>query len=245
MAAPWERLGTSRAAIDRAGDALRNWSTSGILLGPTEQEAMELLAAFRGQFNLPLTKVVMGLKSAVGTSGGLVGGKEVVGQRLKRQPRIISKLVRFPRMELSRMQDVAGCRAVLPDLVTVKSVQYRVEHQKSEVVSIDDYNDDPKPSGYRAVHLVVRRDGTLIEVQLRTGWQQEWATLVEDLDGTYGLRLKDDRGPDEVMSYLRLLALAQLERYAEGVIRRSVLRRLGGAREVAGEWLEASRGLRR
>lgn len=81
---------------------------------------MALLAAFRGQFNVPLTKVVMGLRSAVRTSEGLVDGRAVVGQRLKRQPRIITKLARFPRMELSRMQDVGGCRAVLPDLPTVQ-----------------------------------------------------------------------------------------------------------------------------
>lgn len=124
-----------------------------------------------------------------------------------------------------------------------KSVRYRIERQKSEVVSVDDYNDAPKPSGYRAVHIVVRRDGSLIEIQLRTMWQQQWATLVEDLDGAYRLSLKDEQGPMEVLEYLRLLAEAQLQYYADGAVKQSLVRRVGAARDLATEWL-ASMGPR-
>lgn len=140
---------------------------------------MELLAAFRAEFNVPLTKVVMGLRSAVGASNAPV----IVGQRLKRQPRIIAKLVRFPEMRLTRMQDIGGCRAILPDVGAAAAVRARILRQKSELVDEDDYIATPKASGYRGIHLIVRRDGTLIEIQLRTTWQQAWATLVEDLDG--------------------------------------------------------------
>ena len=45
-----------------------------------------------------------------------------------------------------------------------------------------------------------------LEIQLRTPWQQEWATLVENLDGTYRLTLKDEAGAAEILDYLRLLA---------------------------------------
>lgn len=194
---------------------------------------MELLSAFRAEFNVPLTKVVMGLRSAVETAKAPV----VVAQRLKRQPRIITKLTRFPQMDLSRMQDIGGCRAILPDHYAVKRVQRRVERQTSKVVSMDDYNEAPKPSGYRAVHMVVERDGTLVEMQLRTTWQQEWATLVEDIDGAYGLTLKDDEGADEVLGYLRLLATAQEARYAAGRFDAPGARQLNEARQVAVDWL--------
>ncbi len=36
-----------------------------------------------------------------------------------------------------------------------------------------------------------------METQLRTTWQQEWATLVEDIDGAYGLTVKDDEGAEK------------------------------------------------
>ena len=42
-----------------------------------------------------------------------VRGRSFVVQRLKRLPSIISKLERLPRIRLSKMQDIGGCRAVL------------------------------------------------------------------------------------------------------------------------------------
>ena len=41
-----------------------------------------------------------------------------VSQRMKRVPTIIDKLLREPTLLLSRMQDIGGCRAMLPTLVT-------------------------------------------------------------------------------------------------------------------------------
>ncbi len=51
---------------------------------------MDLLDAYRAEFSEPLTKVVMGLRSALRTERVPV----IVAQRLKRQPRIIGKLIR-------------------------------------------------------------------------------------------------------------------------------------------------------
>ena len=196
---------------------------------------MELLSLYRAEYTVPLTKVVMGVRSAARTEHAAA----IVGQRLKRQPRIVAKLVRFPHMELSRMQDIGGCRAILPSTGTVAAVLRRIERQKSEVVSIDDYNRSPKPTGYRAIHVVVKRDGTLVEIQLRTPWQQDWATLVENLDGTYGLTLKDESGAAEILDYLRLLADAMHARYALGRLEAERVRSLESARTVAAAWLAA------
>ena len=49
-----------------------------------------------------------------------------VAQRLKRVPAIMLKLVRFPNMDLSRMQYVGGCRAVLVDHGEINGVAPRV-----------------------------------------------------------------------------------------------------------------------
>jgi len=71
----------------------------------------------------------------------------------------------------------------------------------------------PKPDGYRAKHLVVRKDGVLIEVQLRTATQHAWAELVEQLDRDHGLQLKARRADSRVTATLQRASetFAQLE----------------------------------
>lgn len=116
-------------------------------------------------------------------------------------------------------------------------VQRRLERQRSRIVRLFDYNATPKDSGYRAAHIVVERDGALIEIQIRTPWQQSWADLVENLDGAYGLTLKDEEGPFEVIEYLRVLAAGYHERNDSGYVGRKRLRDIETARANALEWL--------
>src|SRR5262245_23877888 len=105
----------SRSAVDRAGDLVRRHQ-SGDRLDPFRlRDALDCIARFRSEWAeqpYPLVTVNMGLRSMVKT----VAGKGRVSQRLKRASRIIDKLVRFPRMRLTQMQDVGGCRAVVPAL---------------------------------------------------------------------------------------------------------------------------------
>ena len=229
MATPHERIGLTRAQVDRAGDVLRDWRATRLQSGRTEWDVSAVLSAYRAEFKDPLKKVVMGLRSAVRTEGTEV----VVSERLKRQPRIIGKLARFPNMELTRMQDIGGCRAILDDVATVDAVRRRIERQKSEIVKVNDYNATPRSSGYRAVHIVVRREGALIEIQLRTWSQQRWASLVEDLDGVFRLNLKDEQGPVPVLDYLRVYAAGLAELDASNQVSASTATRVSSARTEA------------
>lgn len=133
------------------------------------------------------------------------GAEVIIAQRLKRLPRIVEKLVRKPRMRMSQMQDVGGCRAVLPDQRAVSSVLTGLR-RNWDIITVDDYVTNPKASGYRGVHVIVRRDDILIEVQLRTTGQQDWADDVERVDGIASYGLKDDEGPENVLEYFRLLS---------------------------------------
>jgi putative GTP pyrophosphokinase len=45
-----------------------------------------------------------------------------VAQRLKRRSTIIDKLFREPKMELARMDDVAGCRLIFPDIASLENI---------------------------------------------------------------------------------------------------------------------------
>ncbi len=89
------------------------------------------------------------------------------------------------------------------------------------------YVADPKSDGYRAKHVVVRKDGVLIEVQLRTAAQHAWAELVEQLDRDYGLQLKAGRADPLICATLQRASetFAQLE--AGTLDRSATLKRVG------------------
>ncbi|MGV1047077.1 MAG: RelA/SpoT domain-containing protein [Solirubrobacterales bacterium] len=71
---------------------------------------------------------------------------------------------------------------------------------------MEDYVAAPKDTGYRALHVVVRRDGYPVEIQLRTPGQHEWAEGVERWAARTGFPLKDGEGPPDLLSYLDLVA---------------------------------------
>lgn len=195
-------MGRSKGEVNRAGNLLRGWHQSADLGGKDLADldiAYEVLAEFRAGFGYPLTKVAMGLRSMVSCEADTVR----VGQRLKREPQIINKLVRQPGMLLARIEDIGGCRAVLPSPAAVAGVENRIR-KRWDVQRYRDYVESPKESGYRAVHLVTERDGKRIEVQLRTEGQQDWADAVEGFANRYELPLKDETGPQPVLEFFRI-----------------------------------------
>ena len=92
------------------------------------------------------------------------------------------------------MQDVGGARAVLPTIDEVDELRalYRRSRARHTLANEKDYIRNPKPSGYRGIHLVYRYqsdrskvyNGLQIELQLRTRTQHAWATAVETV-GTF------------------------------------------------------------
>ncbi len=192
----------SRGRIDRAGEALRAHQT-GVRVLSFDDLVVELgvVEDLRAAHATPLTRVAANLRYYVAE---VSGGRFVVGQRLKRMDTIRDKLERQPKMALSRMHDIAGCRAVVPSQRAADAVLERLRAQPGWDL-LDrtwDYVATPKPDGYRAKHVVVRKDGALIEIQLRTTIQHAWAELVERLDRTYGLQLKAGRADDAVSEAL-------------------------------------------
>ena len=66
---------------------------------------------------------------------------------------------------------------------------------------VRDYIAEPKPSGYRALHLIVRRGGYPVEVQLRTVLQDAWANQVEEDGRQIGVGLKFGAGATDIHAY--------------------------------------------
>ena len=61
----------------------------------------------------------------------------------------------------------------------------------------------PKADGYRGIHVVHRRAGRLVEVQLRTEGQHEWAEAIEFSSPRVRHNLKDGDGPADLREYFR------------------------------------------
>lgn len=113
---------------------------------------------------------------------------KTIAQRLKRLPTILNKIQRYPEMNLSRMQDVAGVRVIVKDIRTVDNICKKLPTQGLRTRK--DYIANPKPTGYRGQHLIFERNKMLVEVQLRTKLQHLWATSVETMDMYLGTSLK-------------------------------------------------------
>lgn len=204
--------GLSKGAINRAGARLRAWwEADGVPKIRDDNELVEAVAilfAFRSTFQAPLNKVTMGLRWFVQKEMQVLpaDGKLPVGQRLKREPQIIRKLARHPQMNLSRMQDIGGCRAIpTGGAVEVQAILRRIQ-SNWEIKGSKDYVVDPAPSGYRAIHVVVLRDDHLVEIQLRTPRQHEWAEAVERTGLRTRFSLKDGEGPPDLLRYFALAA---------------------------------------
>jgi putative GTP pyrophosphokinase len=164
--------------------------------GPRLDEAWEALAWWRSLYARPLSTVAGNLRYHVDRADARVQGRIEVAQRLKRLETVIGKLGR-ERGNVTQMQDIGGVRAVLPSLRDVYVVRRRL--LKSWVVIRErDYIAQPKSSGYRALHLIVRRIGFPIEVQLRTIGQDVWANQVEETGRQLGLDLKFGAGDERL-----------------------------------------------
>jgi putative GTP pyrophosphokinase len=139
---------------------------------------------------------------------------------------MVDKLLREPTMKLTQMADIGGCRALLQDQAAIYEVARRLR-RNWEVERTRDYAAEPKDSGYRAVHLIVRRKGRLIEVQLRTPLQDAWANQVEEDSRRVGRNFKGGEGQQEVHNYYavvsELLALRESSEEPDKELRQRLL----------------------
>jgi hypothetical protein len=202
----WTTLDYSKGQVDAAGRLL----ASGVGTPEEIDVALEVLNNWRAVHSFPLNTIQMGLR----TRARRIYEHALVAQRLKRVPSIVLKLRRFSSMNLSRMQDIGGCRAILESVTQVRKLRaaYARSEQQHEFVSEKDYIVEPKASGYRGIHLVYRYqsernpdyNGRAVEIQLRTRLQHAWATAVETVGTFLQQSLKSSEGSDK---WLRFFAL--------------------------------------
>jgi ppGpp synthetase/RelA/SpoT-type nucleotidyltranferase len=194
----------SKNQLKNAGDRIRKRVTGDLELdGQQAAEDAQLVKRWRSAHSVALSKTRVGLGAIVARTLRVDSQAGLVTQRLKRFESIQAKLVR-DKSRLAEMDDIAGCRSVLPDLEVIASVQQQLSAaSKLEIFKVRDYNALPHAGGYRALHLCCRRDGFKIEVQLRTSRQQTWAETVERWDSVFGHDVKHEAAPDVVLNYFR------------------------------------------
>jgi len=217
----------SRSQVDKAGEKLRTVMTPGPEGIPDPEkfdaaqfeQAIGTVQAFRDGFTTPTLRVIERLVEFVHQVAP--PSVDDVTARPKRVSSIVKKLIRLEHMRLSQMEDIAGCRAKLPTQREVRRVSELIlaEWPHSHV---DDYVQNPRPTGYRAVHVVVQHEGRRVEIQLRTAEQNRWADAVEAAGdrleyNRLGSSLKDGEGPTELVEYFRQAAnrIAMVEKGGE------------------------------
>lgn len=176
------------------------------------EEAWDAVTWWRSLHARPLSTVAANLRYHVDKEEGRIIGRIEVTQRLKRMSTIIEKLGR-EQGNVTQMQDIGGVRALLPSQNHVYALSRRLRKTWT-IVRVRDYIAEPKPSGYRALHLIVLRRGYPIEVQLRTVLQDAWANFVEETGRRTGVGLKFGRGETEVLEALATIGdvLARFDR---------------------------------
>lgn len=195
----------SKNQLKLAGDRIRRRMTGAFVLDG-EQAATDtaLVNQWRVAHTDALVKTRQLLGTVVSDALELDSSRDVVVQRLKTYKSVVRKLVR-DRTRLAEIDDIAGCRAVLPNIRDVELVRIDLERRarRMAIERVRDYNATPHAGGYRALHLCCRRDGFKVEIQLRTFNQHEWAKMVEEWDDLLGLDIKHENAPAPVLTYFR------------------------------------------
>lgn len=217
--------GGSRSAVSRAGNAVR--------LGNATEADEETIEEWRAGHRYVLNSFQAILRNRTR------GTDIIVAQRHKRKRTIYDKLLRLPEMQLGRMDDVAGCRLIFPDMKSLTELRAQIHgarfnHHLRNAPGKYDYIERPKDSGYRGIHDIYEYDvkseagqpykGLYIELQYRTRVQHAWATTAEVIGQVTGNEPKFDRGDVRYRNVMRLSSEI-LARSFEG--RRSSLPDLG------------------
>lgn len=202
----------SKSKINKAGKIL----TQDSFFNLEYQEALDLANRWRACHAYPINTFQATLRQKVSQCSG----EPIVAQRLKRMPTIIDKLSRFPNMQLTTMQDIAGLRAILENIDDVQSVVSKYVFNKSfphEFIDQYDYITTPRDiDGYRSHHLTYKYrnkrnpnyDGLRVEIQIRTRLQHIWATAVETMGTFLGQALKSKQGDKEWIDFFAAVSSA-------------------------------------
>ena len=184
----------SRTQIDCLGDRLRQ--------GNITEADLRLLDEYRRTFT-PAYEVIIGrIRKELRL--------EPTGRPAKSTTSLSDKL-RRESVRLTQIQDIAGCRLIVADIAEQDRVVQSLVSLFEQTTTVDRRQ---QPShGYRAVHVIVRREGKLIEIQVRTALQHLWAELSEKFSDVADPAIKYGGGDEGIQKALKAayLDIARVE----------------------------------
>jgi ppGpp synthetase/RelA/SpoT-type nucleotidyltranferase len=194
----------SKTKIDRAGLALAKSKYR------DEEEYFELEEVFdeyRKAHLQPLSETTLELQHLLTN----YGAQYYIAQRLKRKPQIIRKLNRLS-VRLTQLQDIGGCRIIVQKNADVDRIhKYLTEKVKSQSVFTIERTTDYRElgrddTGYRSLHVLLKRGGVHLELQIRSRIQHYWSESIERTSVIYGYHLKESEGDKQVIGYFKNLS---------------------------------------
>lgn len=207
----WKEPEYTKRQINDAGTIVRSSTSS----EKEVQAAKVIIDNWRAAHAYPLHVFYMNLRGKAGSRPDII-----VAERLKRLDSIVDKLQREKDMELHRMQDLGGCRMILPSIEDVYTYSSKFQNSRirHEAKTPKDYIQFPKKSGYRSLHLIYRfhtdtpekaiynQYPMLIELQFRTHLQHIWATAVESIGLFTDQALKSGQGDENIKRFFVLVS---------------------------------------
>ena len=173
----------SKTKIDRLGGRLRK--------GNIDEGDLQLLDSYRLSFAEPYELIVGTIRNDLSL--------EPTGRPAKSTSSISEKL-RRESIRLTQIQDIAGCRLVVSDIIEQDKVVESLVRLFSNA-SIVDRRSIPS-HGYRAVHVIASVRGKSVEIQVRTSLQHLWAELSEKFSDVVDPAIKYGGGDDVIQQIL-------------------------------------------
>lgn len=143
---------------------------------------------------------------------------EHIKTRVKKYDSIVEKLERKgyavnPQNARDHIYDIAGIRIVCPfesDIEVIRAYIDKLQRENSlKIIEIKDYINNPKPNGYKSLHVIVEipvkllanTEQVKVEIQIRTVAMDFWACLEHKI-----LYKKDIEDDDELRQRLKKCA---------------------------------------
>lgn len=193
----------------KLGDRIRNNPKN------VSESDLIMLQSLRLTYKEPLAVIF----NSIGKTAYKVDKNCICTYRVKRIESIISKLVRFPEMQVNRVEDIAGCRCIMSSTEKVYELYHRLMKNRDKLPyeirgTVHDYIKEPKESGYRSIHInavLKNGDNRRIEIQLRGLEHHNWATLVEITDLLFKTKLKEngEKADRDLFEFHKLLSIPE------------------------------------
>lgn len=216
----YPKLEFSKKDVIRAGSALKGE----VLWDPNAADEIRSIFRIANSWRASHAFPMHRMRSELHGRMSALKVKGLTAARLKQMTSIRGKLSRISS-NLRQMQDLGGCRAIVPSIENASALVSAIcEGFSHELKREDPYMDHPRSSGYRSHHLIFAfrpRDvseepfeGRLIELQIRSRLQHAWATAVEAVGMYRSENMKAGLGDE---NWLRLFELMSAEfAFSEG-----------------------------